>query len=622
MTGKHDRELGLDRPITRRDFIQGSALAMGGAIVGGSLPEQQPDYGFKLDVDWYGPGGIGDYAPSHGNTPELVGVAHEIRAGTFERPTLDAIDTGEVYDLAVIGAGFSGLSAAHHFRRLYPRGKTILLDNHPIFGGEAKRNEFEVEGVHLMGPQGSNDFAVQRETGEPDDYFTALNIPRDFEFREPEGAAEGMRIPFDNYDYAVWHSFDVGHFFRGADNPWVKDVWKTGLRSTPWRDEVQSAFRRLWETETPPEKRTDAWLDSMTLESYYTDVLKVPQDVSAYFDPIMASIVGLGCDSVSAYWGRVFALPGFTKPASYAADSDPLISFPGGNTAIARYFVKKLVPNAITGDTFSQTLFGNVAFDELDRESNSVRIRLRSTAVRVEHAGGDGVAVTYSRDGELYRLRAKSVVMASGGWVNRHVIRDLPQSHHDAYDEFTHAPQLVVNVALRNWRFLARLGVSATIWSGGFGFTCNIRRPMIIPGKTEPLHPDKPIVLTFYVPFVKPGIPMKQQGIVGRAEMLSTSFADYERQVREQMTVMFGEAGFDPATDIAGIILNRWGHAYVAPGPGFRFGMNDNPAPPDIIREPIGRIAIGHSELNGHQSWVGAAGEGRRAVEALLDAYF
>jgi len=620
MSSKYDRELGLDRPITRRDFIQGSALAMGGAIVGGSLPEQQPDYGFELGVDWYGPGGIGDYAQSHGNTPELVQVAHEIRAGSFDRPTLDAIESGEVYDLAVVGAGFSGLSAAHHFRRLYPRGKTILLDNHPIFGGEAKRNEFEVDGVHLTGPQGSNDFAVQRETGGPDDYFTALNIPRDFEFREPEGAAEGMRIPFDNYDYAVWHSFDVGHFFRGADNPWVKDVWKTGLRSTPWSEEVQSAFRRLWETQTPREEKTDAWLDSMTLESYYTDVLELPQDVSAYFDPIMASIVGLGCDSVSAYWGRVFALPGFTKPASYSAD--PLISFPGGNTAIARYFVKKLIPNAITGDTFPQILFGNVAFDELDRESNSVRIRLRSTAVRVENAGTDGVAVTYSRDGKLYRLRAKSVVMASGGWVNRHVIRDLPQSHHDAYEEFAHAPVLVVNVALRNWRFLARLGVSAAIWFEGFGFTCNIRRPMIIAGKTEPLHPDKPIVLTFYVPFFAPGIPMKQQGIVGRAEMLSTSFTDYERQVREQMTLMFGEAGFDPATDIAGIILNRWGHAYVAPGPGFRFGMNGNPAPPDIIREPIGRIAIGHSELRGHQSWLGAAGEGRRAVEALLDAYF
>ena len=120
----------------------------------------------------------------------------------------------------------------------------------------------------------------------------------------------------------------------------------------------------------------------------------------------------IGCDAVSAYWGRVFGLPGFTIPASYAADVDPLISFPGGNSAIARYFVKKLIPNAIAGDTFPQVLFGNVAFDELDRQSNPVRIRLRSTAIRVEHTGTDGVAITYSRDGELHRLRARSVVMA------------------------------------------------------------------------------------------------------------------------------------------------------------------------------------------------------------------
>jgi len=620
MPSRYERELGLDRPITRRDFIQGSALAMGGAVVGGGSAKQRPDYAFDVGADWYGPGGVGDYAPSHGNTPELVRVAHEIRAGTFDGPTLDANESGESYDLVVVGAGFSGLSAAHHFRRLHPHGKVLLLDNHPIFGGEAKQNEFDVDGVHLTGPQGSNDFGVQEATGEPDDYFTSLNIPREFEFAEPEGAASGMSIPLDNYDYAVWHSFDVGHFFRGADNPWVKDVWNTGMRSTPWRDEVQSAFRRLWETETPSGERSDAWLDSMTLESYYTDILKVPPEVSAYFDPVMATIVGLGCDSVSAYWGRVFALPGFTKPADYAAD--PLISFPGGNAAIARYFVKKLIPSAIPGNTFPQILYGNVAFDELDRETNAVRIRLRSTAIRVENSGAGGVAVTYARDGELHRFHAKSVVMASGGWVNRHVIRDLPQSHHDAYEEFTHAPQLIVNVALRNWRFLQRLGVSAAIWSGGFGFTCNIRRPMIVEGKTEPLNPDQPIVLTFYVPFSTSGMPMKQQGILGRAEMLTTSFADYERQVREQMTLMFGDAGFDPATDIAGIILNRWGHAYVAPGPGFRFGMNGNPAPPDIVREPIGRIAIGHSELNGHQSWRGATGEGRRAVEALLDAYF
>ena len=65
-------------------------------------------------------------------------------------------------------------------------------------------------------------------------------------------------------------------------------------------------------------------------------------------------------------------------------------------------------------------------------------------------------------------------------------------------------------------------------------------------------------------------------------------------------------------------LLNRWGHAYVNPGPGFMFGKGGGTPAPDVIRRPFGRIAIGHSELQGHQNWNGAAAEGRRAVEALL----
>jgi spermidine dehydrogenase len=246
--------------------------------------------------------------------------------------------------------------------------------------------------------------------------------------------------------------------------------------------------------------------------------------------------------------------------------------------------------------------------------------------VRVEHEGksqeAERVRITYARNGQQHQLRAKAVVMASGGWVNRHVLKDLPDEYHRAYESYTHSPVLVANVALTNWRFLERLGVSAAIWSGGFGFTCNIRRPMIVGGKSQPLHPDEPIVLTFYAPIIKPGLGSKEQGIAARAELLGTSFTDYERQIREQMTTMFSAGGFDPAKDVAGVILNRWGHAYASPGPGFLFGVNGNPAPPDVIREPFGRIAIGHSELRGHQYWSGAAGEGRRAVEALLDLHF
>ena len=100
---------------------------------------------------------------------------------------------------------------------------------------------------------------------------------------------------------------------------------------------------------------------------------------------------------------------------------------------------------------------------------------------------------------------------------------------------------------------------------------------MVVGGKTQPLDPEKPIVMTFYAPVPGPGADAATQGATGRAMLLATSFADYERQIREQMNEMFAAAGFDAARDIAGIVLNRWGHAYLAPEPGFRFGRNGGP---------------------------------------------
>ena len=634
MPSKSDKELGLDRPITRRDFVYGSSLIIGGALAG-CRPSEGPessahgDFTFAVDDAWYGPGGVGDYAASHGNTPAVLEAAHAIRAGQFASPPANAVDTGEEYDLVVVGGGISGLSAAHHFRRLHPSGRVLILDNHPIFGGEAKRNDFDVGGVRVSGPQGSNDFGVPPATGDPDDYFMALGIPRDLQYAEPGGGAAGLRIPNENYGFLHWQHdmFDVGHFFRGNDPVWVKDLWRSGLQSSPWSAEVQRAF--LEAREIDASKQTDGdvrrWLDSMTVKAYYEGGLGLPPEVTTYIDPLLASIIGLGCDAISAWWGRHFELPGFMKPDRY--EEITLHSFPGGNAGIARYFLNHLIPEGIAGSgTFDDVLFGSIAFDQLDVSSNAVRIRLDATVVRVEHEGATGdserVRVTYTRNGEVHQLRAKAVVMASGGWVNRHVMQELPIGHRDAYESFSHSAVLVANVALTNWRFLERLGVAAAIWSGGFGFSCNIRRPMIVGGRSQPLHPDEPIVMTFYAPIFKPGLPLKDQGVMGRAELLGTSFAEYERQIREQMATILADGGFDPATDIAGIILNRWGHAYVNPGPGFMFGTAGAPAPPDVIREPIGRIAIGHSELRGHQSWSGAAGEGRRAVEVLLDRHF
>ena len=178
-----------------------------------------------------------------------------------------------------------------------------------------------------------------------------------------------------------------------------------------------------------------------------------------------------------------------------------------------------------------------------------------------------------------------------------------------------------VNVALTNWRFLYKLEAPAVrYFNGEFGWSCNIRQNMVAGSYHPPLHPDRPTVLTFYLGLYTSGRPAGEQGNLGRERMLSTSYADYERQIRSQMTMLFRDAGFDPAKDIAGIILNRWGHARVIQPPGFYYGRDGKPAAREIVQKGFGRIAIAHAELNGHQNATGALMQGRRAAQQILGA--
>ena len=110
----------------------------------------------------------------------------------------------------------------------------------------------------------------------------------------------------------------------------------------------------------------------------------------------------------------------------------------------------------------------------LDRKGQKVRMRLGSTAVRIEHAGSPSssseVYVTYVKDGKPYRVKAKGVVMASGQWINKHVIQDAPESLTNAMNQFHHAPMLTLNVAVRHWRFMEKLGISCARWFDREGF--------------------------------------------------------------------------------------------------------------------------------------------------------
>ena len=190
----------LSPNITRRDFVGGTLLGSGLALLAMQAPSAVRQAQAQtlaaplagLGPDWTGPGGLGDYARSNGNTHEVVNAAHEALRNDAYGSRLDsAHDSGELYDLVVVGAGFAGLSAALTYQLERPHARCLILDNHAIFGGEAKQNEFEVDGVRLWAAQGSHGqmypLADAQRWGEYHHFYSKVGMPEAFQWQRLSG---------------------------------------------------------------------------------------------------------------------------------------------------------------------------------------------------------------------------------------------------------------------------------------------------------------------------------------------------------------------------------------------------------------------------------------------------
>lgn len=638
-----DKILGLNEPITRRDFLDGALLGSSGLLLAAACP-------FPLAAEesaaqatnwagWTGYTGEGDYKDSAGNTEMVVQNAHQVRDGKFDQAPSGVTDTGEVYDCVVVGGGFSGLSAALFFHQRSSSDRTcLILDNARIFGGVAKRNEFLVDGHRLLAPQASVHFQPPYPNSFLKHVYDAIGLDWDAfkSYQQWQGPSPEIALPRSPYGQGHINGKPAEAFFFGAkfgQKPglWLTDPWGKNLEGAPFSEQVRKDLLAMHGDHyvTPPlvyDYPGDAvsrQLDSMTIEDYLMRTYGVGREaVRLWVTPETSGGFGLGPDALSGFlqyeWSK-------TLPTVDDSMASGIQMFPGGNSGMIRLFVKTMIPAAIEGPRTMAAVHNNrVNFEALDRPGQPVRMRLESTAVRVEHIGepdkADFVSVTYLKDNRVFRVKAKTVVMAGGGWMTKHVVRDLDETRRGSYDQFLYSPYMVANVAVRNWRFMYKLGISSAFWFEGFGNFLNVRKDATFGVDLPVAGPDLPTVLTFFVDFAKPGLPARTQGQMGRAEILSTPFENYERQIREQMTEMFGPSGFDAKRDIAGIVLNRFGHAFINPQPGFFFGLEGKPAPRDALRNgPFGRIAFSHADLAGAMDHRNAFIESDRAVSQLLD---
>ena len=529
--------LGLNDPISRRDFVNGVLLTGAGFLLDGRAPGISPEDAFN------GYGGIGDYAHSNGNTWEVLSAGHAMRDGAFENRIANATDTGEIYDLVAVGGGISGLAAAIFFQK-YKGGRALVIDNHPIFGGEAKRNEFLVDGQRLTAHQGSAIFLVPKKGGYTSQFYDMIGMDRSsFDYQTWSGPTPEFRLAHSLYEWPKNYGFYFGPQFGQQPGVWVMDPWRRRLEGAPINATERAQLLRWGTNHAPfpgPQSEGDAisrQLDSITLEDHLMARYNISREtIRKFLSPIEGGGYGLGPDALSAYCN-------YAIENQFPEDGDDTLGdqmFPDGNGGFARLMVKTLIPDAFAGPRTVDAVWQNrVNFRALDRAGQSTRIRLNSTVVRVEHAGDPSsaphVVITYAKGNRLYKVRARSVVMAGGSWTTKHIVHDLPASHREAYAQFYRSPCLMANIAVHNWRWLYKMGLSGYRWFGGLGDYLSVRKMALVGNEPRTIDPDSPTVLTIKVLFAQPGLSIVEQGAQGRAKMLGTSFAQYEHAFREQM---------------------------------------------------------------------------------------
>jgi spermidine dehydrogenase len=466
-----DASLGMGEEISRRDFMNATLLASGGALLSGLTPYQLMAQMGK--DNWTGYGGVGDYAESHGNTYDVMMAGHQIRDHIFGKPPQEAEDTGEIFDFVVVGGGLSGLATALYVQQHAPRATCLVLENHPIFGGEAKRNEFLVDGQTLLTPQGSDHFSTPLQGSPLADFYESVGVdPAKFQYQTWKSSSPeipvGRSFEHIRSPYGIYFGAHSGQ----QAGTWVVDPWGNKLAGAPitaaMRAEILK-YRELGAKRGPEGYDHPHSLDAISMEEYMMKRFGLSQaTIRTFLMPGPGDGFGIGADALSAY---AFGFDG--DPMNYGEDTE-LHSFAGGNGGFARHMVKTLLPASIPGPrTLEAVSQGRVNFAALDQAGERTRIRLGSTVVRVEHDGeperSESVRITYTRGGKVYRLKARSVVMAGGSWTTKHIVIDLPEQQRAAYAQFLRSPCMLISVALRNWRFLYKRGISGAFWYGGFG---------------------------------------------------------------------------------------------------------------------------------------------------------
>jgi spermidine dehydrogenase len=624
----------MGQEITRRDFINGFALTVAATLTPFEQLQAQ-----ALRRGAYPPA----LAGLRGSTDEAYEVIHGI-ARQGQRYDIDPLEADERYDLVVVGSGLAGLTAAWTYRERQPRARILILDNHDDFGGHARRCEFRVGRRLLLSYGGSESMVAPSSMygGDLANILSALRIrPERFE-RESvfhrrlyPGLGLSKSVFFDRETFGEDRLVTGDPLLLGFDefaplNPGARPI-DAFLADCPLSDEARRGLSELFAGtrdylagQTPEQKV--AMLARTSYRTFLTDTCKLPAAAADFFQGRSSDNFGYGVDAIAAIDAMAEGFPGAgalgiqDKTGGHADEKGPYIHhFPDGNASLARALMRSLVVGAAPGRNMDDLISTVFDYGALDRRGAQIRVRLQSTAVTVRNArGGEGTDIGYVKDGTLRRVWARNAVVATYGSVMPYICPELERDTVETMLSNVKAPLVYTKVLIRNWQSFVRLGTHKISAPTSFHTTVKLDYPVSLGGYKFPRRPTDPMILHLVHVPSEGGADMRTQARNGRAKLLGTTFADYEKAIRSDLARMLGKGGFDAGRDILGITVNRWSHGYSYTPSTLYDDVEQMPGKIAAARAKVGNITFANSDTAWDAYAHSAMTEGVRAIGELL----
>ena len=558
-----------------------------------------------------------------GSHPGAFEIAHALarEGATFPDP----VDLDEHYDLVVVGAGISGLAAAHYYRQRFGQdSRILLLENHDDFGGHARRNEFHQGGRMVLSMGGTHNLEWW-------DFSDTVNA-----FLDEHGVDVQAMLKKKQFQYgdtapnspAMWFdeaSFGTDRLVPNCDM--TRRLPDATIDALPISEAGRASLKRFYGAngnvlEDYDEDEAEDYLRSISYPEFLRRHGGLTEDAIALFNKLEHGGWGVEMRALSAMEAIEDGSPGTHMLGLGWDDGErgyPAAMWPDGNASLARLQVARLIPAVAPGTTADNVAVARFDYTQLDRPGQAVRLRLASTVINVSEAG-DGVAATYLRDGRVLRVRAKHAVLACYHVIIPHLCPQLPEAQRTALKYQVKHPLALVNVLIRNTAALDRLGIDGVRCPGRMLERLFTFRGLNTGGFEHDIDDDGPVSLIFWGSLSPPpeAIDVHSQLRASRQQMLALSFEDYEREVRTVLAGLLGPAGFDVQNDILAITVNRWPHGYAYEY--LDLWDDDWPAgeaPHEIARQPFGRIAIANADAGARAYTHIAIDEAFRAVRDL-----